>query len=100
MARAIKGFHYGAYQALASRRGADVERMTPCARKEYLRQHLRLIETEIRVLSQKLRVDDPEEREGLSWIRDGIDEEKLESLASLHYLVVARDALRKTIQTL
>ena len=47
MARAIKGYHHGAYLALALRHEVDVERLSPQAMRSYLRANLRLIEAQI-----------------------------------------------------
>jgi hypothetical protein len=100
MARAIKSYHHGAYLTLALRHEVDVERLSPQAMRSYLRANLRLIEAQIRVLSDQLdtrarhaapRWPTPHEPEA---------DDRLASLASLSYLMATRDALRKAIDTL
>lgn len=97
MARAVKGFNYGQMAALASVRGSDVERMTPRARKVYLQRHLHLVETQIRLLADRLGFDDDNlTREG-EWTDGPLDEERWTSLINLDYLLATRDALKETL---
>lgn len=97
MARAVKGFNYGHIAALASLRGSDVERMTARARKVYLQRHLHLVETQIRLLADRLGFDDDDlTREG-EWTDGPLDEERWASLINLDYLLATRDALKETL---
>jgi len=100
MARAVRDFRYAEYLALAARSGGDIERMSPPARKAYLRHRLRVIETELQHIARRL------DRDLLGAPRDyssspaALAEKHWTSVASLSYLLAAREILKKTIATL
>lgn len=100
MARAVKGFKYGFYPALASKAGNDVERMTPVARKAYFERRLRMIEMQIRVLSERMGVSEEDLNTDWTWSVEPMDGDRWASLVSLDYLLSARDVLIETIETL
>jgi hypothetical protein len=100
MARAIKGYHYSAYQAFALRHEVDVERLSPQAMRSYLRANLRLIEAQIRVLSDQLDTQAGHVAPRWSVPQKPQQDDRWTSLASLSYLMATRDALRKAIDTL
>ena len=99
MARAVKGYDYGPIAALVSMRGSVVEKMTAPARKLYLQRYLRLVETEIRLLADKLGFDE-ESLDGSNWPESALDEDRWSSLVNLDYLLAARDALKETLDKL
>lgn len=100
MARAIKDYHHGAYLALALRHEVDVERLSPQAMRSYLRANLRLIEAQIRVLSDQLEMRTRHVMPRWSAPHKPQPDDRWASLASLSYLMATRDALRKAIDTL
>lgn len=100
MARAVKQFRYGFYPALAARIGNDVERMGPVARKAYFERRLRMIETQIRMLSERMGVSEEDLTDDWAWSAEPLDDDRWASLVSLDYLLAARDTLIETIETL
>ena len=100
MARAVKRFRYGFYPALAGKAGNDIERMKPVARKAYLERRLRLVEAQIRMLSEKTGVSEDDLAEDWTWSSEPLDDDRWVSLVSLDYLIAARDTLIETIETL
>jgi hypothetical protein len=100
MARADKRFKYGFYPALAAKAGNDIERMNPVARKAYLERRLRLIEAQIRILSERMDVSEEDLADDWAWSVDPLDDDRWASLVSLDYLLSARDALIETIEAL
>lgn len=101
MAKSAKGFNVGAYLAVASLRGGDLERMSVRARRVYLQRYLHLIETQIRLLSEQL---DNEEGRWPGQVdmskQHALDAERVASLSSLNYLFAVREVLRTTLDTL
>jgi len=81
-------------------RGRNVERMSPRARRAYLQRHLRLIDAQIRILSDRLDESKVLPGSGWSWAQESVDGEWLASLASLNYLFAVRAALRTAIDRL
>ena len=100
MARAVKHFRYGFYPALAAKAGNDIERMNPVARKAYLERRLRMIETQIRMLSERMGVSEDDLTADWTWSAEPLDDDRWASLVSLDYLLSARDTLIETIETL
>ena len=100
MARAVKGFNYAHMAALVSMRGSEVERMPARARKLYLQRHLHLVETQIRLLADKLGFDDDDLERDDDWSESQLDQERWTSLISLDYLLATRDALKETLTKL
>lgn len=100
MARAVKQFKYGFYPALASKAGNDIERMNPIARKAYFERRLRLIETQIHLLSEWMGLSEEDLVGDWMWSVEPLDDDRWASLVSLDYLLSARDALIETIETL
>ena len=100
MARSVRDFSFGTYLALALLRGGDLERMPPRARRTYLQRHLRLIEAQIRVLSDRLDRGVTCEAQAGAWGQDALRAERLDSLSSLNYLFAVRAALRTAIDKL
>lgn len=99
MASVAKGFHYGEYLGLAARRrGADIERMSPRARKAYLNRQLRLVEAQIGFVIDRL-TDGVEDSEP-DWSTRTLEGDRWSSLFSLGYLVAERDALVEAIDHL
>ena len=99
MARAVKQFKYGFYPALASKAGNDIERMNPIARKAYFERRLRLIGTQIHLLSSGWASEEDLVGDWM-WSVEPLDDDRWASLVSLDYLLSARDALIETIETL
>lgn len=99
MARVVKGFHYGEYLSLVARARTDVERMSPAARKVYLRRQLRLVEAQIGSMLDRLS-EEEESSESGEWSGQPLDERRWASLSSLGYLVAERDALEEAISQL
>lgn len=100
MARSVKHFKYGFYPALAARAGNDIERMNPVARRAYLERRLRLIEAQIRMLSDRMGISEEDLAADWAWSAEPLDDDRWASLVSLDYLLSARDALIETIETL
>lgn len=108
MARRVRGAGLEMHMGLATRRGAEVERMSPAARKAYLRRQLLLVEAQIGVvldgLSHRGRpsLDAPPGPAwaGLSWAGSPMNERRWENLFDLGYLVAERDALEEAISRL
>ncbi len=100
MARAVQEFKYAEYLAQAARAGGDIERMSPQARKVYLRHRLRVIEAELQYLARRLDRDMPQATHHHTWPTMASVEDHWSSLASLNYLLAARDILKRTIATL
>ena len=100
MARSVKGHNYARYLALMSRMGGDIERMSPRTRKAYLRRRLRLVEAQIRSLSNRLGVDLDDSVHSWAWVQEPFGDDSWEVLVSLDYLIAAREALVTTIERL
>ena len=100
MARADKRFRYGFYPALASKAGSHIERMNPVTRKAYLERRLRLIEAQIRILSERMGISEEDLFDDWAWSEEPLDDDRWASLVSLDYLLSARDALIETIESL
>ncbi|MHB9034499.1 MAG: hypothetical protein ACYC6L_15815 [Anaerolineae bacterium] len=100
MARAAKGYNYGHIAALVSLRGSEVEKMPVRARKLYLERHLHLVESQIRLLANKLGFDEEELDREEDWGESQIDQDRWTSLINLDYLLATRDALKETLTKL
>ncbi len=100
MARADKRFRYGFYPAFAAKAGHDIERMNPVTRKAYLEQRLRVIEAQIRILSDRMGVSEDDLADDWAWSVEPLDDDLWTSLVSLDYLLSARDALIEAIEAL
>ncbi|MCE5259639.1 MAG: hypothetical protein LLG44_11395 [Chloroflexi bacterium] len=100
MARAAKGYNYGHIAALVSLRGSAVEKMPASARKLYLQRHLHLVESQIRLLADKLGFDEESFDREDDWTDNQLDQERWSSLINLDYLLAERDALRETLAKL
>ena len=99
MARVAKGFRYGEYLSLTTRAKTDVERMSPTARKAYLRRQLGYVEAQIGAVLNRL-TEEEGWQEPPDWSGQSLDEERWASLSSLGYLVAERDALVDAINGL
>jgi len=99
MARVAKGFRYGEYLSLTARAKTDVERMSPAARKAYLRRQLRFVEAQIGAMLDRL-TEEELWHEPPDWSGQSLDEDRWASLSSLGYLVAERDALVEAINGL
>ena len=100
MARSVKGYNYARYLALMSRMGGDIERMPPHTRKVYLKRRLRLVEEQIRALSDRLNIHSSDNARNWTLLQEPFDEDRWAVLVSLDYLITAREALETTINTL
>jgi|YNPNPStandDraft_1061719.scaffolds.fasta_scaffold74578_3 hypothetical protein len=100
MAKSAKGFNLGAYLVAASLKGGDLERMSVRARRIYLQRYLHLIETQIRILSERLDKGSGWPGQVHAWDQDALDADRVASLSSLNYLFAVREILRTTIDTL
>jgi hypothetical protein len=100
VARALRDTNYSTYLTLAARFKRDVERMSPRARRYYLYHHLRLVEMQIRLLSDRLGADEAYPPRHVSYTADALDSETVTSWDNLSYLMATRDALRETLDAL
>jgi len=97
MARLTGRPSVGAYSAFLPRDGAEIERMSPAARKIYLRRQLRFIESQIGVVLDRLSYERSEAYDSPEWGSQSLGQGRWESLSSLGYLVAERDALVEAI---
>ena len=100
MARSLKGSNYARYLALMSRMGGDIERMPPRTKKVYLKRRLRLVDEQIRELSDKLDAHLRDNAHDWTLMQKPFDEDRWAVLVSLDYLITAREALKTAIRTL
>ena len=100
MARSVKGYTLATYLALMSRMGGDVERMSPRARKAYLKRRLRLIEAQIRALSDRLDAQSGDTAHHWTIRQEPFDDDRWAVLVSLDYLIAARESLKTAMRTL
>lgn len=100
MARSAKGYNLAAYLAFMSRMSGDLERVPPRARKAYLKRRLQLIEAQIRALSDRLDAQSGDTGHRWAMFQEPFDDDRWAVLASLDYLISARQALKMTIATL
>jgi hypothetical protein len=100
VARALRETNYSTYLTLAARFRRDVERMSPRARKSYLYHHLRLVEMQIHLLSDRLGADEAYPPRHVSYTADALDRDTVTSWDNLSYLMATRDALRETLDAL
>ena len=100
MARSVKGYKLARHLAFMSRMGGDVERMPPRARKTYLKRRLQVIEAQIRALSDRLDAQSGDTGHRWAVFQEPFDDDRWAVLASLDYLISARQALKMTIATL
>ncbi len=97
MARLIGRPTMGAPLGSLPQSGEDIERMSPAARKIYLRQQLSLVESQIGAVLDRLAHDARRAYESLDWSGQSLDDDRWDSLSSLGYLVAERDALVEAI---
>lgn len=99
MAKTAGGSRYDHYLSLVSKTGREVERLSPEARKLYLKQQLRLVEAQIGDVLGHLNEDEssPPETMWTGWPRDW---QRRESLSRLGYLFAERDALEDVLRRL
>ncbi len=100
MASVAKGFRYGDYLSLAGRRAADIEKMSPRARKAYLHRQLHEVEAQIGSMVDRLTADAEEASEVFAGPEQLLSEQRWSSLFDLGYLMAEREALAEAIDRL